>query len=185
MLKKQNESGGEVIVTTVLFNHETETVHDRLKAENVGALTEKEYYVGGCTALLDAVGKTVEHIKGIHKYIRDEDVPEHTLVVITTDGLENASRHYTASQVKRLIEAQKEAGWEFLFFGANIDAVATAAGFGIEKERAVDFNNDGEGINLNFEGVCKFIKKMSAGAANGAEWKREIEKDYKCRKKQK
>lgn len=185
MLKKQKESGGEVLVTTVLFNHETETVHDRLKAENVGALTEKEYYVGGCTALLDAVGKTVEHIKGIHKYIRDEDVPEHTLVVITTDGLENASRHYTASQVKQLIEAQKEAGWEFLFFGANIDAVATAAGFGIEKERAVDFNNDGEGINLNFEGVCKFIKTMSAGAPNGAEWKRDIEKDYKCRKKQK
>ena len=185
MLKKQKESSGEVLVTTVLFNHETETVHDRLKAENVGVLTEKEYYVGGCTALLDAIGKTVEHIKGIHKYIRDEDVPEHTLVVITTDGLENASKHYTASQVKQLIEAQKEAGWEFLFFGANIDAVATAAGFGIEKERAVDFNNDGEGINLNFEGVCKFIKTMSAGAPNGAEWKRDIEKDYKCRKKQK
>ena len=88
-------------------------------------------------------------------------------------------------QVKRLIEEQKERGWEFLFFGANIDAVATAADFGIEKERAVDFNNDSEGINLNFEGVCKFIKTMSAGAPNGAEWKRDIEKDYKCRKKQK
>lgn len=181
MLKKQQESGGEVLVTTVLFNHGMETIHDRLKAENIQPLTEKEYMVGGCTALLDAVGKTIEHIRGIHKYIRKEDVPEHTLFVITTDGMENASSYYTAAQVKRMVEAQKEAGWEFLFLGANIDAVATAASFGIAQERAVEFNNDSKGINLNFEGVCKFIKTMSAGAPNGAEWKRDIEKDYAAR----
>lgn len=159
MLKKQKESGGEVLVTTVLFNHETETVHDRLKAENVGALTEKEYYVGGYTALLDAVGKTVEHIKGIHKYIRDEDVPEHTLVVITTDGLENASKHYTASQVKRLIEAQKEAGWEFLFFGANIDAVATAADFGIEKSARLILIMMARALTLILKGCANLLKR--------------------------
>ena len=183
MLKKQKESGGEVLVTTVLFNHETETVHDRLKAENVGALTEKEYYVGGCTALLDAVGKTVEHIKGIHKYIRDEDVPEHTLVVITTDGLENASRHYTASQVKRLIEAQKEAGWEFLFFGANIDAVDVGHDLGIAKERVANFNNDAKGINLNFAVVSEAVSCLRTGKQLKADWKKKIDEDYKNRKK--
>ena len=183
MLKKQKESGGEVLVTTVLFNHETQTVHDRLKAENVEALTEKEYYVGGCTALLDAVGKTVEHIKGIHKYIRDEDVPEHTLVVITTDGLENASRHYTASQVKRLIEAQKEAGWEFLFFGANIDAVDVGHDLGIAKERVANFNNDAKGINLNFAVVSEAVSCLRTGKQLKADWKKKIDEDYKNRKK--
>ena len=185
MLQKQKKAEGEVLVTTVLFNHESQTIHDRVEIDKVPLLTENDYCVGGCTALLDAVGETVDHIKNIHKYARAEDVPQHTLFVITTDGMENASTKYSCAQVKSLIEQQKERGWEFLFFGANIDAVATAAGFGIEKERAVDFNNDGEGINLNFEGVCKFIKTMSAGAPNGAEWKRDIEKDYKCRKKQK
>ena len=183
ILKKQKESGGEVLVTTVLFNHETETVHDRLKAENVGALTEKEYYVGGCTALFDAVGKTVEHIKGIHKYIRDEDVPEHTLVVITTDGLENVSRHYTASQVKRLIEAQKEAGWEFLFFGANIDAVDVGHDLGIAKERVANFNNDAKGINLNFAVVSEAVSCLRTGKQLKADWKKKIDEDYKNRKK--
>ena len=183
MLKKQKESGGEVLVTTVLFNHETETVHDRLKAENVGVLTEKEYYVGGCTALLDAVGKTVEHIKGIHKYIRDEDVPEHTLVVITTDGLENASRYYTASQVKHLIEAQKEAGWEFLFFGANIDAVDVGCDLGIAKERVANFNNDAKGINLNFAAVSEAVSCLRADKPLKADWKKKIDEDYKKRKK--
>ena len=183
MLKKQKESGGEVLVTTVLFNHETETVHDRLKAENVGALTEKEYYVGGCTALLDAVGKTVEHIKGIHKYIRDEDVPEHTLVVITTDGLENASKHYTASHVKQLIEAQKEAGWEFLFFGANIDAVDVGHDLGIAKERVANFNNDAKGINLNFAVVSEAVSCLRTGKQLKADWKKKIDEDYKNRKK--
>ena len=183
MLKKQKESSGEVLVTTVLFNHETETVHDRLKAENVGALSEKEYFVGGCTALLDAVGKTVEHIKGIHKYIRDEDVPEHTLVVITTDGLENASRHYTASQIKQLIEAQKEAGWEFLFFGANIDAVDVGHDLGIAKERVANFNNDAKGINLNFAVVSEAVSCLRTGKHLKADWKKKIDEDYKNRKK--
>lgn len=132
-------------------------------------LLEECLKLGGCTALLDAVGAAVEHIKGIHKYIRPEDVPEHTLFVITTDGMENASRHYTAPAVKQLIEEQKQAGWEFLFLGANIDAVQTAADFGIAEDRAANFCNDSQGIELDYEGVSHFICKLCKCVPPGAE----------------
>lgn len=176
MLKKQ--AGSEALVTTVLFNHELKVVHDRLAISGVKPMTEADYCACGCTALLDAVGKTVEHIKTIHKYARAEDVPEHTLVVITTDGMENASRQYTAAQVKALIEEQKQRGWEFLFLGANIDAVQTAASFGIAEERAVNFNNDSKGIELNYKAVCSFIGSMDAGKPVGKSWKAGIEEDF-------
>lgn len=127
MIEKQKKEPGKALVSTVLFDDLTEVLHDRVKLDEVRPITEKEYDVGGCTALLDAVGGAIHHIGNIHKYARSEDVPEHTLFVITTDGMENASRRYLAQKVKEMIGRQKEKyGWEFLFLGANIDAVETA-----------------------------------------------------------
>ena len=132
MLEKQKKQPGEAFVSTVLFDDETQVLHDRLRLNKVKPITEKDYYVRGCTALLDAVGGAIHHIGNIHKYARPEDVPAHTLFVITTDGMENASRRYAARQVKEMIRRQKEKyGWEFLFLGANIDAVETAGRLGI------------------------------------------------------
>ena len=127
MLLKQKKERGEAYVSTVLFDNTCDVLHDRLPIEKVEPITEKDYYVRGCTALIDAIGGAVEHIRNIHKYARKEDVPEHTIFIITTDGMENASRRYTGDKVKRMIEEQKQKGWEFIFLGANIDAVQTAA----------------------------------------------------------
>ena len=183
MLQKQKKAEGEVLVTTVLFNHESKSIHDRVAIDKVPLLTEKDYCVGGCTALLDAVGETVEHIKNIHKYARAEDVPQHTLFVITTDGMENASTKYSCAQVKSLIEQQKEHGWEFLFFGANIDAVDVGCDLGIAKERVANFNNDAKGINLNFAAVSEAVSCLRADKPLKADWKKNIDEDYKKRKK--
>lgn len=183
MLQKQKKAEGEVLVTTVLFNHESQTIHDRVAIDKVPLLTEKDYCVGGCTALLDAVGETGEHIKSIHKYARAEDVPQHTLFVITTDGMENASTKYSCAQVKSLIEQQKEHGWEFLFFGANIDAVDVGCDLGIAKERVANFNNDAKGINLNFAVVSEAVSCLRTGKQLKADWKKKIDEDYKNRKK--
>ena len=183
MLQKQKKAEGGVLVTTVLFNHESKTIHDRVAIDNVPLLTEKDYCVGGCTALLDAVSETVEHIKSIHKYARAEDVPQHTLFVITTDGMENASTKYSCAQVKSLIEQQKEHGWEFLFFGANIDAVDVGCDLGIAKERVANFNNDAKGINLNFAAVSEAVSCLRADKPLKADWKKNIDEDYKKRKK--
>ena len=134
MIEKQKKELGEVFVSTVLFDDQTEVLHDRVSLEKIRPITEKEYYVRGCTALLDAIGGAIHHIGNIHKYARPEDVPEHTLFVITTDGMENASRRYSTRRVKEMIQRQKEKyGWEFLFLGANIDAVETAGHLGDRK----------------------------------------------------
>lgn len=183
MLQKQKKADGKVLVTTVLFNHKSQTIHDRVAIDKVPLLAENDYCVGGCTALLDAVGETVEHIKNIHKYARTEDVPQHTLFVITTDGMENASTKYSYAQVKRLIEQQKELGWEFLFFGANIDAVDVGRDLGIDKERVANFNNDAKGINLNFAAVSEAVSCLRTGKQLKADWKKKIDDDYKKRKK--
>ncbi|MCR4725236.1 MAG: VWA domain-containing protein, partial [Clostridia bacterium] len=132
LIDKQKKVDGKAFVTTVLFDNQQKTVHDRIDLAEVAPMTEKEYYVGGSTALLDAVGDTVTHIEQIHKYVRPEDVPAHTMVVITTDGMENSSHRWRAADVKKLVEKKKEGGWEFLFLGANIDAVSEAARFGID-----------------------------------------------------
>ena len=136
MLEKQRKSGGTVLLSTILFNQESFVLHDRRDIREVPALTEKEYDVSGCTALYDAVGGAIRHIRNIHRYIRPEDVPDHTLFVITTDGLENASTRFTLKDVRRLIEERKEKGWEFLFLGANIDAVEAARDLGASEARA-------------------------------------------------
>ena len=161
MIEKQKKEDGECYVSTVLFNDTSEVIHDRAKLTDVQPMTEKEYFVCGCTALLDALGGAIHHIGNIHKYARPADVPEHTLFIITTDGMENASQHYTSERVKQMIERQKEKyGWDFLFIGANIDAVETAARYGISEDRAVNYVSDEEGTRTVFEGVSKAVETV-------------------------
>ena len=181
LIDKQKKVDGKAFVTTVLFDNQQKTVHDRIDLTEVAPMTEKEYYVGGSTALLDAVGDTVTHIEKIHKYVRPEDVPAHTMVVITTDGMENSSHRWRAADVKKLVEKKKEGGWEFLFLGANIDAVSEAARFGIDADRAVRYCNDSEGVRKNFSAVGKAMAHLRREACMPASWKEEIEEDYKSR----
>lgn len=183
LLAKQKKEKGEALVSTVLFDGEAEVLHDRIPPENIAEMTEKDYSVGGCTALLDAVGGAIHHIGNIHKYARNEDVPEHTLFVITTDGMENASRQYTAKRVKEMIRRQKEKyGWEFLFLGANMDAVEAAASIGIDEDRAVRYHADRAGTSLNFTVVGEAVSKVRNSEPLSADWKRDIETDYEKRK---
>lgn len=186
MIEKQKREEGEALISTVLFDNESAVIHDRVKVEDVAPLTEKEYYVRGCTALLDAIGGAIHHIGNVHKYARAEDVPEHTLFVITTDGMENASRRYSSDKVKAMIERQKEKyGWEFLFLGANIDAVETARHIGIAEDRAVDYTCDSAGTALNYETVSAAICEVRASRPLGRKWKSAIEEDHKTRKSSK
>lgn len=186
MIEKQKRAEGEALVSTVLFDGESEVIHDRVDLRNIKPLTENDYSVRGCTALIDAIGGAIHHIGNVHKYAREEDVPEHTLFVITTDGMENASRRYSSEEVKKMIERQKEKyGWEFLFLGANIDAVETAKGFGIGADRAVNYRSDSVGTRLNYEVLSEAICTVRSNAPLGSGWKKRIDEDYKGRKKPK
>lgn len=183
MLKKQKNTEGTALVTTVLFNQKSHILHDRLDINEVKPLTEDNYTVGGTTALLDAIGGAITHISGVHKYIREEDRPENTIFVITTDGMENASREYSADQVRRLIEKQKsKAGWEFIFLGANIDAVETASRFGIDKDHTADFHADEIGIGTQFEAVDAAIRSVRSSGKLKGSWKKAVDADYRSRK---
>ena len=182
MIEKQKKEEGEAYVSTVLFSNESTVIHDRVDIRRVGKMTEKEYFVGGCTALIDAIGGAIHHIANIHKYAREEDVPEHTVFVITTDGMENASRRYSSDEVKAMVKKEKEKyGWEFLFLGANIDAVETAAHFGIDEDRAATFLNDSAGQELNFEAMGDALCAVRSSAPLGRGWKEKIERDYRRR----
>ena len=182
MIAKQKKEAGEALVSTILFNNESVVIHDRLPLEDVPPMTEKEYFTLGCTALLDAIGGAIHHIGNIHKYARPEDVPEHTLFVITTDGMENASRRYSAQRVKEMIRRQKEKyGWEFLFLGANIDAAKEAARFGIGADRAVNYKCDEAGTALNYEVISEAVCSVRAARPLGADWKRRIDEDVQKR----
>lgn len=184
MIRKQKKQESEALVTTVLFNNGVETLHDRLKLEKIEPLTEHDYIVGGCTALYDAIGETIHHIEKIHRYIRPEDVPEHTIFIITTDGMENASREYDGPHVRRLIDQKKEAdNWEFLFLGANIDALGTARDIGIDSSRAANYCCDEEGTQLNFRAMDEAIRTVRMGAPLTSAWKEEIDEDYRSRGK--
>lgn len=179
MLEKQKKQEGEAYISTVLFDHEMKVLHDRVAIRNVKPLTEEDYYVGGCTALLDAVGKSVKHIANVHKYAREEDRPAKTMVIIITDGFENASREYSYREVKKLITHEQEKyGWEFIFMGANIDAVAEADRFGISEQRAVRFENDSEGVRLNFHAVACCMAKVRADECIDEDWCEEISENY-------
>ncbi len=183
MIDKQRREAGEALVSTVLFDTDCTVVHDRVNLADVPKLTEREYCPGGCTALLDAIGGAIRHIGSVHKYAREEDVPERTLFVITTDGMENASRRYTSDQVKAMIQRQKaKYDWEFLFLGANIDAVETAGRYGIDPDRAVNYHADGEGTRLNYRVVAEAISSVRASKPLSADWKSAIDADYQSRK---
>ena len=181
MLKKQKHGEGRAFVSTVLFDHESVVLHDRLPIEQVPEMTHRDYTVRGCTALLDAIGDAVHHIKNIHKYARAEDVPEHTMFVITTDGLENASRRYSSKDIKSLIEKQKKAGWEFLFIGANIDAVETARCYGIDEDRAVNYHADEKGTAVVFEAVSNAVGSVRKHVPLAKCWSKSIDDDYRSR----
>lgn len=182
MLEKQRKEDGEAIVSTVLFDNEMLVLHDRLPLESVPAMTDQDYTVRGCTALLDAIGGAIHHIGNVHKYAREEDRPEKTIFVITTDGMENASHQYTYKKLKSMIERQKEKyGWEFLFLGANIDAVAEAARFGISADRAADYHCDSAGTALNYECVSEAVSNFRASRPMG-KWAAPIQADFKSRR---
>ena len=182
MIEKQKKEAGEALVSTVLFDHESLVLHDRVPLEKVEAMTDRDYQVRGCTALIDAIGGAIHHIGNIHKYARVEDIPEKTLFVITTDGMENASKRYTAEKVREMIKRQQEKyGWEFLFLGANIDAVSTAARFGIGEEHAVTFHSDHAGTALNYETVSDAVCSFRQGRPLDRSWKKRIDEDFESR----
>lgn len=185
MIEKQKKQDGEAYVTTIVFDNVSETIHDRLPLEKVPKLTEADYSVRGCTALIDAIGGAIHHIVNIHRYARPEDVPEKTLFVITTDGMENASHRYDSDTVKRMIEHEKQKySWEFLFIGANIDAVHTAARFGIDSDQAVNYNADAKGTHVLFESVTaavSSVRAMPKAAPLGKTWREKLDHDYNTR----
>lgn len=183
MIKKQKKLRGQVLVSTVLFDDVSEVLHDRADLAKIKPMTEKEYTVRGCTALVDAIGGAIHHIGNIHKYSRKEDVPAHTVFIITTDGMENASCRYSAEKVKQMIRRQTEKyGWEFLFLGANIDAVETANRYGISKDRAVNYHCDSAGTQLNYDVMSDAICAVRMDAPLSADWKQRIDEDFAKRK---
>ncbi|MCR4619050.1 MAG: hypothetical protein K5669_12795 [Lachnospiraceae bacterium] len=189
MLEKQQKEEGEAIVSTVLFDDKCDVIHDRVAIGDIKELTDKDYFVRGCTALLDAVGGAIHHIGNVHKYAREEDRPAKTLFIITTDGLENASRNYSFADVKQMIERRKEKyNWEFLFLGANIDAIEVAGNMGISKDRAANYNCDSEGTALNFEALDEAVSFVRCSAPHeigqaldGGKWKAKIDDDFNKR----
>ena len=192
MIAKQKTEEGEALNSTVLFDNETEVLHDRVPLSKIEPITVKEYYVRGSTALLDAIGGAIHQIGNIHKYARKEDVPEKTLFIITTDGMENSSREYTYEKIKKMVEKQKEKyGWEFIFLGANIDAVSVANRFGVDRSRAVRYECDGAGTKLNYKMMSKMVScaracgsaKEMAAAFDSDEMLSEIRDDYAKRHK--
>ena len=190
LIEKQKKEEGEVYISTVLFDDVCEVLHDREALGRIKPMTDKEYYVRGCTALLDALGGAIHHISNVHKYARDEDRPEKTLFIITTDGQENSSSRYTYEKIKYMVERQKEKfGWEFLFLGANIDAIAEAGRFGIQAERAVNYHCDREGTAVNYRVLSETVSRVRRCSAQELDrvlaptWKEEIEADYKSRGK--
>ena len=185
MIEKQKKEAGEAYVSTVLFDHVSQVLHDRVDIQNIAPMTREDYYVRGSTALLDAVGKAIHHIGNVHKYAREEDRPEKTLFVITTDGMENASREYDYDKVKTMIRRQQETyGWEFLFLGANIDAAREAARFGIGADRAANYHADSEGTGVVYETVSEAIRHVrTCSAPLSADWKKKVDADYRKRGK--
>jgi uncharacterized protein YegL len=184
LLKKQREEPGDAIVTTVLFDDNVEFLHDRINVKGICPITEKEYFIGGCTALLDAIGKTINKILKVQRNTNEEERADKVMFVITTDGMENASKEYNHEKIKKMVEWQKEKyRWEFIFIGANIDAISTAAKFGISSDRAANYNADGEGTRLNYEAVSNVVSELRASRPITESWKANIEDDFTRRSK--
>jgi len=182
MIEKQRRLSGEALVSTVLFNDESTVIHDRQDLRTVSPMSGKDYAVCGSTALLDAIGSAIHHIGNVHKYARKEDVPEKTVFIITTDGMENASRTYSADRVREMIRRQEEKyGWTFLFLGANIDAIASANHIGISKKHAVTYRSDAAGTQLNYEVMSEAVEQIRGGNPLSSNWKARIEEDFQKR----
>lgn len=183
LIEKQRGEEGECVVSTVLFNSKCKVLHDRVPLEKIPLMTGADYRTSGNTALIDAIGGAIRHIGNVHKYARKEDVPQNTLFVIITDGMENASHIYTSDNVKKMIERQKEKyGWEFLFIGANIDAVETAKSFGISRDRATNYISDAKGTDVTYGAVSAAVSMMRCCSEIDADWSEDISKDYQKRK---
>ena len=186
VLKEQAGKDGEALVTTYLFNNDSRMLHDRLPIGQVRPMTQKEYCAGGCTALVDALGEAIHHIANIHRYSRKEDIPEHTIFVITTDGMENASHRYSAEQVRKMIRHEQEKyGWEFIFLAANIDAVETARHYGIDADNAVDYLPDAGGTGEVYAAMNRAIGNVRRGTRlkEDRAWRKRADMDYQKRKK--
>lgn len=184
MLQKQKTETGDAVVSTVLFDHECQVIHDRVPIKKVEPMTAQQYFTRGSTALLDALGGAIHHIANVHKYAREEDRPAKTIFIITTDGFENASRRYTAEKVRSMVKHEQEKyGWEFLFLGANIDAITVARDYGIAADRAVRYECDERGTELNFDTITTVLSSVRRREVISPGWKAEIEKDYKNRGK--
>ena len=182
MIEKQKKEVGECFVSTILFDNESKVIHDRVKVSDISKMTENDYTVRGCTALIDAMGDAIRHIENIHRYARKEDVPEKTVFVITTDGMENASYKYTSDCVKEMIEkAKTERGWEFLFIGANIDAVETAKKYGISESRAVNYHADSQGTHVLYDCVSSAVSTLRRKASLDSQWRSEMDSDFQRR----
>lgn len=190
LINKQKMEEGEALISTVLFDDRAEVLYDRVPLNRIEPMNDNQYYVRGCTALLDALGGAIHHIGNVHKYAREEDRPEKTIFIITTDGMENASRRYTFEKIKVMVERQrKKYGWEFLFLGANMDAIAVAGRFGVQANRAVNYECDSEGTQLNYDVLSKAVSRVRVCAAPTAaeafdeceDWAEEIREDYNRR----
>lgn len=180
MVEKQKKEQGEALLSAVLFADESRVIYDRVDIQKVEPMTDRQYRVGGCTALLDAIGGAVHHIANVHKYAREEDRPAKTVFVITTDGMENASRAYTYDEVRRMVKHEQEKyGWEFLFLGANMDAVAAARSFGIRPDRAARYRCDSEGTELNYRVVSETVSRVRQRKEITADWSAPIEENYR------
>jgi uncharacterized protein YegL len=184
MLEQQNQTPGEAIVSTVLFDNAFEVLHNRKQLNEIKPMTSKEYFVRGSTALMDAIGRSIVKMASIYKKLKDDEKPEKTVFVITTDGMENASIEFSRSQIKEMIEYQKEKfNWEFIFLGANIDAISTARDFGIHGDRVANYVSDKVGTELNYRVISETISELRANKAIKTDWKSEIDKDYNKRNK--
>ena len=185
MLKQQKNPDAEAYVSTVLFDHESQVIHDRVPIAEVPELTDKEYFVRGNTALLDAMGDAIKHIRNIHKYARPEDVPAKTIFIITTDGEENSSTRYSYDDIKKLVEEQKTKGWDFVFMGANIDSFDVASHLGLSANRTVNYHNDARGTKARFDAMSSFFGAVMAAKSTaevGDEWRKKVDEDYHSRK---
>ena len=182
LVKKQKKEDGQCYVSTVLFSDRSKVIHDRVSISDIKEMTEDDYCPNGCTALIDAIGGAIKHISSVHRYIRPEDVPEHTMFVITTDGLENSSHKYSSKEVKKMVREKEKEGWEFLFIGANIDSVETAQRFGISSDRAVNYHADSKGTEILYESVCAQVSNVRKNKSVSADWSRSINDDFNKRK---
>lgn len=180
---KQKKLEGECLVSTVMFNTRSRVIHDRVNIRDIKEMTLTDYCPSGSTALIDALGDSIRHIKMVHRYIREEDVPSKTMFVITTDGMENASHKYSLSEVKKMIEERKENGWEFVFLAANIDAAETARSYGIDQDSCVDYVNDAKGNEIKYACMCEAISSVRSNKKLSKDWKRKSEEDFKARGK--